>query len=81
LVNRLLYVISSVSLEIYLFSAVFDIIIYDWAKHRYFEMRDFLWLFFILVPINFVCSVVCSRIYKRLYTAVSSLFTKAHRDI
>ncbi|MCR5508029.1 MAG: acyltransferase family protein, partial [Lachnospiraceae bacterium] len=46
LVNRLLYVISSVSLEIYLFSAVFDIIIYDWAKHRYFEMRDFLWLFF-----------------------------------
>ena len=68
--------ISSVSLEIYLFSAIFDIIIFDYAKKHYSEMRDFAWLFFILVPINFIGSVICSNIYKLIYDAVKKAFKK-----
>lgn len=64
--------ISAVSLEIYLFSAIFDIIIFDYAKRRYFEMSDFLWLFFILVPVNFMASVLCSNIYKLIYDAIAN---------
>ncbi len=63
--------ISAVSLEIYLFSAIFDIIIFDHAKRLYFEMKDFAWLFFILVPINFIGSVLCSTIYRYLYDTVA----------
>ena len=68
--------ISSVSLEIYLFSAIFDIILFDYAKRHYFEMSDFAWLFFILVPINFTGSVICSNIYKKIYNIISGLFKK-----
>lgn len=68
--------ISSVSLEIYLFSAIFDIIIFDYAKRHYFEMRDFAWLFFILVPVNFIGSVICSHIYKLIYVFLSGLFKR-----
>ena len=68
--------ISSVSLEIYLFSAIFDIILFDYAKRHYFEMRDFAWLFFILVPINFIGAVICSNVYKLIYDSVSRLFKK-----
>lgn len=68
--------ISSVSLEIYLFSAIFDIIIFDYAKRIYFEMKDFAWLFFILVPINFIGSVICSLIYKLIYDKVAGLFKR-----
>jgi surface polysaccharide O-acyltransferase-like enzyme len=71
IVNRILALISSVSLEIYLFSGTLDIIIFDYAKKRYFEMTDFAWLFFILVPLNFVLSVILSLIYKSLYDLIS----------
>lgn len=63
--------ISAVSLEIYLFSAIFDIIIFDHVKRIYFEMKDFAWLFFILVPINFIGSVLCSTLYSFLYKTVA----------
>ncbi|MBR5766343.1 MAG: acyltransferase family protein [Lachnospiraceae bacterium] len=78
--KKIFYLISSVSLEIYLISAIFDIIIFDYAKHRFYEMKDFLWLFFILMPINFIGSVICSLIYKKLYDSVSGLITKKNRE-
>ncbi len=80
LFKKVLAAISSVSLEIYLCSAIFDIIIFDYAKRRFFEMKDFLWLFFILVPINFIGSVLCSLIYKKLYDLVVSLIAKKNRE-
>ena len=70
--------VSAVSLEIYLFSAIFDIIIFDYVKRSYFEMRDFAWLFFILVPVNFICSVLCSNLYKIIYDKISAMVIARH---
>ncbi len=67
LFKRILTAVSSVSLEIYLFSAIFDIILFDHVKRIYFDMKDYLWLFFILVPLNFILAVICSYAYSRLY--------------
>ncbi len=77
--KKILTWISSVSLEIYLFSAIFDIIIFDYVKKRYFEMSDFAWLFFILVPINFIGSVICSNIYKLIYNLIAKAIKKESR--
>ncbi|MCR5356264.1 MAG: acyltransferase family protein [Lachnospiraceae bacterium] len=78
--KKIFYLISSVSLEIYLISAIFDIIIFDYAKQKFFDMKDFIWLFFIITPINFIGSVVCSLIYKKMYDTVSGLLAKKNRE-
>lgn len=75
-IKRILALISSVSLEIYLFSGTLDIIIFDYAKRRYFEMRDFAWLFFILVPLNFILSVILSLLYRAIYNFVAGILTR-----
>ena len=75
-IKKILALISSVSLEIYLFSGTLDIIIFDYAKRRYFEMKDFAWLFFILVPLNFILSVILSLIYKAIYDFISGILTR-----
>ena len=72
IINRILAAISSVSLEIYLFSGTMDIIIFDYVKRRYFEMKDYAWLFFILVPLNFILSLI----YKSLYNLISNAVIK-----
>ena len=71
--------ISCVSLEIYLFSAIFDIILFDYAKKHYSEMSDYAWLFFILVPINFIGSVICSHIYRFIYNLIHDLILKTRK--
>ncbi len=73
-IKKILATISGVTLEIYLFSAIFDIILFAYAKKKYFEMNDYAWLFFILVPINFISSLILSLIYKKLYTLFAKLF-------
>ena len=74
--RQVLEKISSVSLEIYLFSGTLDVIIFDHVKRRYFEMRDYAWLFFILVPLNFILSVLLSLIYKKLYDTIAGAFSR-----
>ncbi|MCR5602384.1 MAG: acyltransferase family protein [Lachnospiraceae bacterium] len=75
-IKKILALISSVSLEIYLFSGTLDIIIFDYAKRRYFEMKDFAWLFFILVPLNFILSVILSLLYKAIYNFIAGILTR-----
>ncbi len=75
-IKNVLAKISGVSLEIYLFSAIFDIIIFDYAKKAYSSMNDYAWLFFILVPINFIGSLICSLVYKKIYSLCHSFVLK-----
>ncbi|MCR5421449.1 MAG: acyltransferase family protein [Lachnospiraceae bacterium] len=74
-IKSLLQKISSVSLEIYLFSGIMDIIIFDYVKRIYYEMKDYAWLFFILVPLNFVLSFTLSALYKTIYQFISKLLS------
>lgn len=56
---KLLRIISEASLEIYLFTGVFDVIIFSYLKQTYTMASEFFWLFFITVPLNFACSAIC----------------------
>ena len=69
--------ISSVSLEIYLASAVAETIIFDRVNRMFFTIDDYLWLFFILVPLNFICSILISLIYKKIYRSVEAVIRKS----
>ena len=73
IIQKILQKISEVSLEIYLCSAIFDVIFFTYAKARYTTMEDFAWLFFIMVPLNFVCSWICSMIYRAIYNTIKKL--------
>ena len=69
--GTVLETISSASLEIYLFTGVFDVIIFSFLKQTYTMATEFFWLFFITVPINFICSTICgvivNKCVKRFY--------------
>lgn len=70
----LLGTISSASLEIYLFSGVFDVIIYTYLKQTHTMATEFFWLFFITVPLNFICSAVCGILVNK---SVRAIYTKS----
>lgn len=66
---RLFATVSSASLEIYLFTGVFDVVIFSYLKQSYTMASEFFWLFFITVPLNFICSAVCGVIVNKLVRA------------
>ena len=70
LIRFLLEKISSVSLEIYLVSAIMETVIFDYVNRLFFTIDDYLWLFFILVPLNFVSSLIISLIYRKIYNII-----------
>ena len=76
IIKRILQMISEVSLEIYLFSAIFDIIFFSYAKARYFAINDFAKLFFIMVPLNFLCAFICSTVYHYIYSIIRRAIRK-----
>lgn len=65
LIKTILEAISSASLEIYLFSGVFDVIIFTYLKQTHTMASEFFWLFFITVPVNFICSALCGVIVNK----------------
>ncbi|MCR4741122.1 MAG: acyltransferase family protein [Lachnospiraceae bacterium] len=69
--------IAGVSFEIYIFTGVFDVIIYSIAG-RYIEKNAnlYFWLFFAFVPLNFILSVAASNIYRYIYDTVVKLIGK-----
>lgn len=69
-VRFLLEKVSSVSLEIYLASAVFEMIIFDRTNRMFLTIEDYAVLFFPLVMLNFVCSVAVSLIYRKIYNLI-----------
>ncbi len=71
-VRRLFELISGVSFEIYMFTGVFDAVIYSIA-YRYIakDANLFFWYFFIFVPLNFILSILASKLYRLLYDQVS----------
>ncbi|MBQ8970236.1 MAG: acyltransferase family protein [Lachnospiraceae bacterium] len=71
--KALLRSISEVSFEIYMFTGCFDAAIYS-IMFRYTGGADahkFFWLFFALVPLNFVLSFLASRLYHFCYQKLS----------
>jgi len=68
--------ISACSLEIYLLQAAFNAVIYTYLGRKYSGAEQYFWIFFITVPISFVCSWIAAALYKKLYGLVSGLFTK-----
>lgn len=71
--KRLLCKISSLSLNIYLFSGIFDAIQYSYLKRTLFEPTQFLPYFFITVPAGFLCSFVCAAILDAFLKALGSV--------
>lgn len=69
-VRFILEKISSVSLEIYLSSAVVEIVIFDTVNRMFFTIEDFARLFFLLVPLNFICSLLISLVFKKMISMV-----------
>ncbi|MBR2274702.1 MAG: SEL1-like repeat protein, partial [Lachnospiraceae bacterium] len=72
---KLTRLISEVSFEIYMFTGCFDAAIYS-IMFRYTGGADahkFFWLFFILVPLNFILSFLASRMYRFCYQRISRL--------
>ncbi|MCR5734117.1 MAG: acyltransferase family protein [Lachnospiraceae bacterium] len=72
--------ISQVSFEIYIFTGVFDVIIYSIA-YRYLDKNAnlFFWLFFAFVPLNFILSVLASNLYRYIYNGIVKLIVKRYR--
>ncbi len=64
--TKVLAAISSVSLEIYLFTGIYDVIIFTYLKQHYQTAPEFFWIFFISVPLNFVCSALSGLILKTI---------------
>lgn len=75
-VSGILQIISSASLEIYLFTGVFDVIIFSFLKQTYTMASEMFWLFFITVPLNFVCSAICGIIVNKFVRWIYNLFVK-----
>lgn len=50
--------ISSVSLEVYLFTGIYDVILFSYLKQSRQMAQEFFWIFFLTVPVNFVLSVL-----------------------
>jgi hypothetical protein len=65
--------ISSVSLEIYLVSAIFEMIIFDRVNRMFFTIEDHAKLLFPLVLLNFAASVLVSLIYKSVFRLIKGV--------
>ncbi|MBQ7581383.1 MAG: hypothetical protein IJU25_01035, partial [Lachnospiraceae bacterium] len=69
-IRKVLAKLSAVSLEIYLFTGVYDVIIFSYLKQTITQANpqagDFFWYFFLTVPLNFVCSAVSGLILHAL---------------
>ena len=76
IVRNILGKISSVSLEIYLSSAIFEMIIFDRVNRMFFTIEDHARLFFPLVLLNFTASALVSLIYKKIYGLIAQKLIK-----
>ncbi|MCR5267614.1 MAG: acyltransferase family protein [Lachnospiraceae bacterium] len=70
-IRTVLAKLSAISLEIYLFTGVYDVIIFSYLKNVVFMQQDmpaseFFWYFFLTVPLNFVCSAVSGLLLRAL---------------
>ncbi|MBP5384597.1 MAG: acyltransferase family protein [Lachnospiraceae bacterium] len=74
--QKILAAISGVSLEIYLFTGVFDVIIFSYLKQTLTQAGEFFWYFFLSVPVNFICSVLAGLLLKLLLSPVTRLIRK-----
>ena len=68
--------ISSVSLAVYLFTGVYDVVIYSYLKQTLTQAPDFFWLFFLTVPLNLICSVLSGLLLQFLLTPLTRAVSK-----
>ncbi|MBO4903403.1 MAG: acyltransferase [Lachnospiraceae bacterium] len=68
LLKTVLAKLSSVSLEIYLFTGVYDVIIFSYLKQSFTQAPDFFWYFFLTVPVNFVLSALSGLLLHLILT-------------
>lgn len=62
--------ISEVSFEIYLFTGVYDAIVFYYLKKIVWEVEDFFWWFFITVPASFLLAWISSMILKLIFKVI-----------
>ncbi len=62
--------ISEVSLEIYLFTGVYDAIIFYYLKKIVWEVEDFFWWFFVTVPVSFLLAWISSMLLKLIFKMI-----------
>ncbi|HOO28207.1 MAG TPA: hypothetical protein PLU43_07055, partial [Lachnospiraceae bacterium] len=62
--------ISEVSFEIYLFTGVYDAIVFYYLKRIIWEVEDFFWWFFITVPVSFLLAWFSSMLLKLIFKEV-----------
>jgi len=67
---------SACSLEIYLLQAAFNAVIYTYAGRIFTTSEEYFWVFFVTVPISFICSWITAVIYKKLYSIISGFFKR-----
>lgn len=67
-IQKTLTAVSIASLDMYLFSYMFDNLVYGWLKPQYFVSQgQFGPWFFIAVPLVFVCSFCAAEVKRRLF--------------
>ena len=78
---KILQTVSSVSLEVYLFTGVFDVVIFSLLKNQlHYEMAtEFFWWFAVTVPVNFLLSVCCGLGVKKLYELGNGLVIRGNK--
>ncbi len=69
-IRKVFQKISEVSLEIYLFTGVYDAIVFYYLKKIVWEVEDFFWWFFITVPASFLLAWVSSMLLKLIFKII-----------
>ncbi len=72
--------ISGVSLEIYLFTGIYDVIIFSYLKQTMTQAQDFFWIFFLSVPCNFVLSVLSGLLLQLLLSPIRKAVVRLSAD-
>jgi len=69
-IRKVFQKISEVSLEIYLFTGVYDAIVFYYLKKIVWETEDFFWWFFATVPTSFLLAWISSMLLKLAFKII-----------
>jgi len=76
LISKLLKLLSSLSFEIYLFTGVFDVIIFSYLKRSVNGANEFFFWPFATVPLNFILSSIAAFLVHKLVSVIVSAINK-----
>lgn len=80
LLSTILARISEVSLEIYLFTGIYDVIIFSFLKQQRTQATEFFWLFFLTVPLNFILSAGSGMLLKLILSPLTKLMKPKKKE-